>query len=63
MIPRPDADLIREFMERRGVRRIPRGVTNSVLFDELPDKVRRRRNPHEIGRHLREKIDAEFPHD
>jgi len=57
----PDDDLIADFMRREGVRIIPRGVTNHCLFDELPDRVRKRRHPLEIGKHLREVIAERFP--
>lgn len=56
-----DDDLIADFMRREGVRYIPRGVTNHVLFDELPEKIRRRRHPLKIGRALKEEISARFP--
>ena len=56
-----DDDLIADFMRREGVRYIPRGVTNNVLFDELDQRTKNRRNPWDIRSKLRVIIEDRFP--
>lgn len=58
---RPDADLVREFMERNGVRRIPPGVSQREFFERLPQSVRSSPCKWSVAKRLKPMIEKAFP--